>query len=116
MPWWSWLVIWVVLIAALLALLVWQGIRLFRKALGVVTDLGELADKTSLLEQRAEQLAERRFEPAVFADASRLSQDRQRNKARRAEERAIHRDARVQRGRLLTKADYNQFSPPTKRT
>lgn len=110
MPWWSWLVIWGVLVAALLALLVWQGIRLFKKLMGAFTELGELADKTSILQQRADELTERRFEPAVFADASRLSHERDLTRTQRSEERQLKREARVQHGRLLTKADPHQFS------
>lgn len=116
MPWWSWLIIWGVLVAALLALLVWQGIRLFRKFMGAVHALGELAEKTSLLEQRAGELEERHFRAAAFQSAARLSYERRKDAARRADRRQAHRDARVQRGRLITRADPRQFSYLTKRT
>lgn len=116
MPWWSWLIIWGVLVVALLALLVWQGIRLFRKFMAAVQALGELAEKASVLEQRVENLGERRFQAAAFQSAARLSWERRQQAAGRADRRQAHRDARVQRGRLITKADPRQFSHLTKRT
>jgi len=116
MPWWSWLVIWGALVVALLALLVWQGIRLFRKFMAAVHALGELADKTSVLEQHADELGDHQFRAAAFQSAARLSYERRQNAARRADRRQAHRDARVQRGKLITKADPRQFSHLTKRT
>lgn len=116
MPWWSWLIIWGVLVAALLALLVWQGIRLFGKFMAAVHALGELAEKASLLEQRADELGEYHFRAAAFQSAARLSYERRKDAARRADRRQAHRDARVQRGKLITKADPRQFSYLTKRT
>lgn len=116
MPWWSWLVIWGALVVALLALLAWQGIRLFRKFMGAMHALGELAEKSSVLEQRAETLGEHRFRAAAFQDAARLAYERRQDAARRADRRQAHREARVQRGRLITKADARQFSHLTKRT
>lgn len=116
MPWWSWLVIWGALVVALLALLVWQGIRLFRKFMGAMHALGELSEKTSMLERQAQTLGEQPFHAAALQSAARLSYERRQDAARRADRRQAHREARVQRGRLITKADPRQFSHLIKRT
>lgn len=116
MPWWSWFIIWGVLVAALLVLLVWQAIVLFRKFMAAVHALGELAEKAAVLEQRADTLGEHRFQAAAFQSAARLSWERRNDAARRADRRRAHREARVQRGKLITKADPRQFSHLVKRT
>jgi hypothetical protein len=116
MPWWSWLVIWGVLVVALLALLAWQAIRLFGKFMGAMRALGELAEKASVLERQADAIGERRFQAAAFQSAARLSYERRQDAARRADRRQAHREARVQRGRLITKADPRQYSHLSKRT
>lgn len=45
MPWWSWIVIWIALIALSLLLFVLLGIRLFRQAMAVMRDLGAAGEK-----------------------------------------------------------------------
>jgi uncharacterized membrane protein YccC len=116
MPWWSWVVIWVVLVVALLGMLTLFGFRLFRKLMAALDELGKLADKTELLQRRAEELAEERFHPAVFADVSELRDAREQDLADRERRRQARRDSLVKRGKLLVKADPQQFSHLTRRT
>ncbi|WP_345764762.1 hypothetical protein [Diaminobutyricibacter sp. McL0608] len=116
MPWWSWVVIWVVLVLALLGLLALFGFRLFRKLMAALDELGKLADKTDLLQRRAEDLREERFRPAVFADAGALRAAREQDLADRERRRQARRDSLVKRGKLLVQADPQQFSHLTRRT
>jgi flagellar biosynthesis/type III secretory pathway M-ring protein FliF/YscJ len=116
MPWWSWVVIWVVLVLALLGMLALFGIRLFRKVMAALAELGELADKTELLHARSEELRDERFHPAVFEDAGALRAAREQDLADRERRRQARRDSLVKRGKLLVKADPQQFSHLTRRT
>ncbi len=47
MPWWSWIVIWIALIALSLLFIGVLGIRLFRQFMATVKDLGEAGDRFS---------------------------------------------------------------------
>ena len=110
MAWWAWLLIWVGLSLAMLGMLTWSGVRLFKKFMAVTHALGDLLDKVDLLESRTEELRAEPFEPAIFADASQLSDQRERDRADRERVRQIRRDSRVSRGKLLLRADARQFS------
>ncbi|MDD1477570.1 alkaline shock response membrane anchor protein AmaP [Arthrobacter sp. H16F315] len=45
MPWWSWIVIWIALVALSLLLFVALGVRLFRTFMATVKELGEAAER-----------------------------------------------------------------------
>ena len=49
MPWWSWIVIWIALVALSLLFFGVLGFRLFRQATTTLTELGEAADRFSTL-------------------------------------------------------------------
>ena len=104
MPWWSWLVIWTVLVLGLLGMLVFFAWWLFRKVVAAGREAAELLEKTEVLSARAEELHET-FEPAVLADAAELHAERQERAAARDVARQARRDARVRRGRLLVDVD-----------
>ncbi|MGO4535279.1 hypothetical protein [Leifsonia sp. 2MCAF36] len=104
MPWWSWLVIWTVLVLGLLGMLVFFAWWLFRKLMAAGREAAALMDKTEVLSRRADELHER-FEPAVLADAGELLAERHGKLAERAMARQARRDARVRRGRLLVDVD-----------
>lgn len=116
MPWWSWVVIWAVLVLGLLGMLGYLGYRLFVKFLAVLEALGELGDKLELLEEHGEALADPPFRSAVFEDASvPAARWHERRRAAR-ERRQLRREQRVAQGRLLTKTDYRRYSHLLKRT
>ena len=115
MPWWSWLVIWVVLGLGLIGMLVWQGFRLFRKFIAMTHALGELTEKLDILEQQREELADEGFSPAIFEDRDELVETVELNRIDRERRRQIRRDSLVMRGKLLVRADAQQFSHLTKR-
>jgi hypothetical protein len=104
MPWWSWLVIWTVLVLGLLGELAFFAWWLFRKVVAAGREAAELMDKAEILSRRADELHER-FEPAVLADAEELRAAREDERAGRAFARQARRDARVRRGRLLVDVD-----------
>jgi len=108
MPWWSWILIWGGLVLALLAMLALLSWWLFRKAVGVMEELGQLAEKTEALGRMSEQLAEDEpgFEPAVLRDRTLVSAEHHALVQERAERRFVRREKRLARGRMLTRADY----------
>ena len=84
--------------------------------LGVGISGRGLVDKSELLHRRAEELGEERFRPAVFEDAGALRAAREQDLAERERRRQARRDSLVKRGKLLVKADPQQFSHLTRRT
>ncbi|WP_020074699.1 hypothetical protein [Cryocola sp. 340MFSha3.1] len=104
MPWWSWLVIWIVLVLGLLGMLAFFAWWLFRKVVAAGREAAALMEKAEVLSRRAEELHDT-FEPAVLADADELRAQRQDHLAEQAFARQARRDARVRRGRLLVDVD-----------
>jgi hypothetical protein len=47
MPWWSWIVIWIALVALSLLFFVVLGVRLFRQFMTTVKELGDAAERFS---------------------------------------------------------------------
>jgi hypothetical protein len=47
MPWWSWIVIWIALVAVSLLFFVVLGARLYRQFMATLKDLGEAAERFS---------------------------------------------------------------------
>ncbi|MGO4103118.1 hypothetical protein AB4Y63_04135 [Leifsonia sp. YAF41] len=110
MAWWGWLLIWSALILGLLGMLVWFAIRLFRKAMVTADALAELGDKMTLLDAAFADAAaqhEPRFNPAIFQDAGELGFLREQDRAEHARRRQVRRDARIDRGKLLTHTPTN---------
>jgi flagellar biosynthesis/type III secretory pathway M-ring protein FliF/YscJ len=104
MPWWSWLLIWTVLVLGLLGMLAFFAWWLFRKVVAAGREAAALMEKAEVLSRRADELHER-FEPAVLADAEELRAERDDQLTGRAIARQARRDARVRRGRLLVDVD-----------
>lgn len=115
MPWWSWLLIWIVLVLGLLGMLGFFAWWLFRKLMAAASEASALFEKTEVLSRRAEELTEE-FHPAVFADAGQLAAERTQARAERARARQARRDTRVRRGKLLVRADPHRIVFPTRRT
>ena len=105
MPWWSWVLIWTVLVLLLLGVLALNGWILFRKAMTAARALGELLEKTSLLEAAGEELRDERFTPSVLRPIDEVRREHAVRSSERAERRERRRELRLQRGRLLTSAE-----------
>lgn len=100
MPWWSWILLWLALIAVSLLCYVLLGVRLFRKFMATVHELraaGERLGRRPELPGRAEDdggASPNAFGPAVFASPEQMRHDYLTAKASRQE---VRRQKRVKR-------------------
>ncbi|MHC6230894.1 hypothetical protein ACX5I6_14900 [Arthrobacter sp. MMS24-T111] len=99
MPWWSWILIWIALVAVSLLFYVLLGIRLYRQFMATVRDLSDAAVRLGSLGPAG--LPEEHSAPsgvapgsAVFASPAVMRHDYEASKSARQEER---RRRRVQR-------------------
>ena len=109
MPWWSWVLIWVSLVACTLLVLVLGAVHLVRKGLALMRDAGgaleRLTPASSLGEGPGEAAADdggarlgaRAPGSAVFADPAAMRREYAEGRERR---RAARRERRVERRRL----------------
>jgi len=104
MPWWSWVLIWVGLVLALVAVLVLGAIWLWRKLMRLADDLGTLADQAAVLEQVTDE-APPRSVPAVLRDIEQVRRERSVRVARRYERKRVRRQRRLERARRITRLD-----------
>lgn len=116
MPWWSWVVIWAVLVLGLLGMLAYFGWSLFRKVMAAAKEAGALLEKTEILSQRSGDMRYAEFHSAIFADPDTLRAEREQAIADRQVARQARRDQRVRRGKILVKADPLRYSYLGKRT
>ncbi len=96
MPWWSWILIWVALVALSLLFYVLLGIRLFRQFMATMKDLGAAGAKLGQLGPM--ELGDGPADPAalppgsaVFASPSDMRHDYEASKSSRREERRLRR-------------------------
>ncbi|UTT67848.1 hypothetical protein NMQ03_11020 [Arthrobacter sp. DNA4] len=98
MPWWSWILIWVALVAVSLLFYVLLGIRLFRQFMATVKDLSAAGEKLGHLNPVEAQESADQERPlpgsAVFASPAVMRHDYEASKSARREDR---RRRRVQR-------------------
>jgi hypothetical protein len=114
MPWWSWVIIWVVLALALLGMLVFMAIRLFRKGVRVLDELGVLASKAELLdsvtdaaEAAEDAAAAQQQRLAILAGAEAMRERREFVRAAALDRKAARHDARIARAKRITSVDAN---------
>ena len=96
MPWWSWILIWIALVAVSLLFYVLLGIRLFRQFMATLKDLGAAGEKLGRLgpiEQpdASPDLTKPRPGSAVFASPTVMRHDYEASKSSRREERRLKR-------------------------
>jgi hypothetical protein len=96
MPWWSWILIWVALVAVSLLLYVLLGIRLFRQFMATLKDLGAAGEKLGQFGPLEHHVAGRdpsKPHPgsAVFASPAVMRHDYEASKSFRREERRLKR-------------------------
>ncbi|MGN7200247.1 hypothetical protein [Arthrobacter sp. SAFR-044] len=98
MPWWSWILIWVALVAVSLLFYVLLGIRLFRQFMATMKDLSAAGEKLGHLNPVDVQESTGTRQPlpgsAVFASPAAMRHDYEASKSARREDR---RRRRVQR-------------------
>lgn len=105
MPWWAWLVIWGSLGLALIAVLVVSAWLLFRKALGVLDDLGDLAGKAELLDRAEDVMEDQATELAILLGAAETRRRRDLIRTAALERRDARRRGRLDRARSLIRTD-----------
>ncbi|MFJ6283307.1 hypothetical protein ACIQHF_09655 [Pseudarthrobacter oxydans] len=94
MPWWSWILIWVALVALSLLFYVLLGIRLFRQFMATVKDLGAAGEKLGHLgPMDVPDDADPATPPgaAVFASPTLMRHDYEASKSSRREMRRLRR-------------------------
>jgi hypothetical protein len=96
MPWWSWILIWVALVALSLLFYVLLGIRLFRQFMATVKDLGAAGEKVGHLApvEQAEASADPAAQQpgsAIFASPAVMRHDYEASKSSRREQRRLRR-------------------------
>ena len=98
MPWWSWILIWVALVAVSLLFYVLLGIRLFRQFMATMKDLSAAGEKLGHLNPVDVRESTGTGQPlpgsAVFASPAAMRHDYEASKSARREDR---RRRRVQR-------------------
>jgi hypothetical protein len=108
MPWWSWIVIWIALVALSLLFFVVLGVRLFRQFMTTMKELGEAADRFGQLPAAALDVAPAGpGAPAVPDPGSAVFAPPARVRHEYHEAKAARRDARRLR-RVQRKADRGQ--------
>lgn len=111
MPLWAWILIWIVLVAVLLAMVAWFGVRLFRKLMGTLGALEDLGDQLAELDLDGD-LPRATFRPAVFQNRRELAAAIDTARADRAYRRAQRRDLAISRGKLLQHTPYKPEDRP----
>ncbi len=109
MPWWSWIVIWVALVALTLLFLIFCGFRLYRGFSALLTELGKttsMLDGLAIPETPSDSKQLDLPDSAVFADPSAMRLAYRVGKAERRERRRVHRVARrIDRGQPVAVRD-----------
>jgi hypothetical protein len=111
MPLWSWILIWALLIAALLGMLTWFAVRLFRKLMVAFGALEDLGDQLAELDLDGE-LPRSPFRPAIFQNRRALAAAIDQARIERAHHRAHRRDLAISRGKLLQHTPYKPEDRP----
>ncbi|WP_210481615.1 hypothetical protein [Naasia sp. SYSU D00948] len=112
MPWWSWVLIWTLLVLALLGMLAFFAWWLFKKAMVAMDALGELAGKLELLDAASEEVSPYHFTPAVLRDRAEVREAHRLLAELRADRKRERRERRLARGKLLVTADLRKRTFP----
>lgn len=112
MPWWSWVIIWSLLVLGLLGMLAWFAVVLFKKLMRTMRALAELGDQLAALDAHVDDLRQERFRPAIWDDRASLALEIERGRAARQRRRQERRDAQVARGKLIRQAPTDQRTFP----
>ena len=105
MPWWSWVIIWVVLVLAMLAMFALFAVRLFRGAMGVFADLEQLTEKLEIFEGSSTDSPNSRSALAVLQRWGDVASQRDDARLAARDRREARHEARLVRARALTAVD-----------
>ena len=101
--WWGWLLIWTGLVLALLAVVGLLGWRLVKRFLALLSDFFALTEKVAILDGVSTD-AEPRPVNAILRDGDEVRATSRARFSRRADRKHARRQARIQRGKMLTTA------------
>ncbi|NQX10285.1 hypothetical protein HQQ80_01455 [Microbacteriaceae bacterium VKM Ac-2855] len=101
MSWWTWVLIWAVLVLALLSMLAMFAWQLFRKGMHVLRQTEELTAKMARLGEFTDSPPTERPLPALLVPYEEVVRHRENRRELREEHIQARRAARVQRGKLL---------------
>ena len=101
--WWGWLLIWTGLVLALIAVVALLGWRLVKRFLALLDDFFALTEKIAILDGVATD-GEARPMNAILRDGDEVRATSGARFARRADRKHARRQARIQRGKMLTTA------------
>ena len=104
--WWGWLLIWVGLVLLLLGVVALLGWRLVKRFFVLLDDLMALADKAAILDA-VTQSDNPRPANAIAEDAAVVRERFGARMERRANRKAVRRQARIQRAKMITTAEVN---------
>jgi hypothetical protein len=107
MAWWVWLVIWGVLFLALLGMLAFFAVRLFRKVVKVFESLGDLASQADVLDAADDWSPGEAPPIALLQKRSAVVARRDLERERLEDRRAARHERRIIRARTLIGADAN---------
>lgn len=108
--WWGWLLIWVGLVLALLAMLTVIAWVLFRKGMALMSDLSDLVEKTSILDVETDKISKPQI--AILTEMVEIRDRHAAQRARRLELRESRRERRLERGNTITKRDASRMQWP----
>ena len=101
--WWGWVLIWLGLVLGLLAVVALLGWRLVKRFLGLMDDFVSLAERAAILDGVAAD-PEKRPLNAVLREHAEVRATTAARMSRRADRKHARRQARIQRGKMLTTA------------
>ena len=101
--WWGWLLIWAGLVVLLLAVVALLGWRLVKRFFALMNDFFALTEKMAILDAVTTDAAPRPVN-AILRDGDEVRSTSGARFARRADRKHARRQARIQRGKMLTTA------------
>ena len=104
--WWGWLLIWTGLVLLLLGVVALLGWRLVKRFFVLLDDLMALTDKAAVLDGVAQPEDARRLN-AIAEDSAAVRERVGARMERRANRKAVRRQARIQRAKMITTATVN---------
>lgn len=104
-PWWGWVVIWVCLSFAVLAVLAVSALRLFSKGIAVLDEFESLILKVELLELDAVEVELARTELALVSGAEKIRRSRALVREAALERTAARLEVRIDRAKRITQVD-----------
>ncbi|GAA0994883.1 hypothetical protein [Subtercola frigoramans] len=112
MPWFMWVIIWVLLVLGLLGMLTFFAFRLFRKAMITLGELEKLGEQIARVQDNVEQLSAPPSQNAILVGYPVVSRQRDTHNQLRDDKKQLRRLKALERGKLLIRTDYRNRTWP----